>query len=111
MAKATTPMTGVVIISRAGRMAMKVTETPASVPRSAARGVIRRITGATKPPIIRMKLWMKTQARPASQPFTGSPVASLIGSMMTKTTMNMCGTLMPDGRAQTSLRPVAFARR
>ena len=43
-------------ISNAGRMAMKVTETPASVPSSAARGVILRTMGAMKPPIIRMKL-------------------------------------------------------
>ena len=31
--------------------------------------------------------------------------------MMTKVTMNMCGTLTPDGNAQTSLRPVVFASR
>ena len=30
---------------------------------------------------------------------------------LAKTTMNMCGTLMPDGSAQTSLRPVCLARR
>ncbi len=54
---------------------------------------------------------MKTQVRPACQPFMGSPVTSLTGSMMTSVTMNMCGTLMPDGSAQTSLRPVFFARR
>jgi hypothetical protein len=29
-----------------------------------------------------------------------------MGSMITKTTMNMCGTLMPEGSAQMSLRPV-----
>ena len=59
-----------------------------------------------KPPIIRMKLWKNTQTSPASQPLIGSPVLSVIGSMMTKVTTNMCGTLMPDGSAQTSLRPV-----
>ncbi len=31
--------------------------------------------------------------------------------MITKVTMNMCGTLTPDGNAQTSLRPVVFASR
>jgi len=36
---------------------------------------------------------------------------SEIGSMITKVTMNMCGTLMPDGSAQTSLRPVLLAKR
>ena len=31
--------------------------------------------------------------------------------MITKVTMNMCGTLMPEGSAHTSLRPVFFASR
>ena len=57
------------------------------------------------------KLWMNTHVRPASHPFTGSPVFEAMGSMMTKTTTNMCGTLMPEGKAQTSVRPVDFARR
>jgi hypothetical protein len=65
---------------------MKVIDTPASVPSRAARGVILRIYGAMKPPIIRMKLWKKTQTRPASQPLIGSPVLSAIGSMITKVT-------------------------
>ena len=39
----------------------------------------------------------------------GSPVESEMGSIMTKVTTNMCGTEMPDGNAQTSLRPVFFA--
>ena len=39
----TRPMIGVVIISSAGRIEMNVTETPASVPSSAARGVMRRM--------------------------------------------------------------------
>ena len=86
-------------------------ETPASVPSSAARGVILRMNGAMKPPIIRIKLWKKTQTSPASQPWTGSWVCTEIGSMITKVTMNMCGTLTPDGSAQTSLRPVVFASR
>ncbi len=63
------------------------------------------------PPIIKMKLWKKTQTSPACQPFSGLPVLSEIGSMITNVTMNMCGTLMPDGSAQTSLRPVLAARR
>ena len=111
MAKQISPITGVMYISSAGRMAMKVTDTPASVPSSAARGVILRTIGAMKPPIIRMKLWKNTQTRPASQPLIGSLVASEIGSMITKVTMNMCGTLTPEGSAQTSLRPVRSARR
>ena len=111
MAKQTRPITGVMNISSAGRIEMKVIETPASVPSRAARGVILRMTGAMKPPIIRMKLWKNTQTRPASQPLIGSPVFSAIGSMMTKVTMNMCGTLMPEGSAQTSLRPVFLASR
>ncbi len=55
-AKQVRPITGVMYISSAGRMEMKVIDTPASVPSSAARGVIRRIKGAMKPPAIRMKL-------------------------------------------------------
>ncbi len=109
MAKQTSPICGVMYISSAGRIEMKVTETPASVPSSAARGVILRMYGAMKPPIIRMKLWKNTQTRPADQPLIGSPVLSVIGSMITKVTMNMCGTLTPDGSAQTSLRPVFCA--
>ena len=31
--------------------------------------------------------------------------------MTTKVTTNMCGTLMPEGSAQTSVRPVFFASR
>ena len=49
-------MTGVMNISSAGRIEMKVIDTPASVPSSAARGVILRIMGAMKPPTIRTKL-------------------------------------------------------
>ena len=102
-------MTGVRNISSAGRMEMKAMETPARVPSRAARGVTWRIQGATKPPTIRMKLWKNTHTRPASQPFTGSPVAVAMGSMITKVTTNMCGTEMPEGRAQTSSRPVFLA--
>ena len=84
---------------------------PASEPSSAARGVILRITGAMKPPAIKTKLWTKTQVRPASQAWIGSLVRSRIGSMTTNVTTNMCGTLVPDGRAQTSVRPVFWANR
>ncbi len=111
IAKHTTPMTGVRYISSAGRIEMNAMETPASVPSSAARGVILRTYGATKPPAMSTKLWMNTHVSPASQPLTGSPVLSAIGSMITNTTTNMCGTLMPDGSAQTSLRPVRRASR
>ena len=92
-------------------MEMKVIETPASAPSRAALGVIFLTIGARNPPAIKTKLWMKTHVRPACQPLIGSPVASLTGNMITSVTMNMCGTLMPDGSAQTSLRPVFFARR
>ena len=93
-------------MSSAGRIEMKVMDTPASVPSRAARGVTWRMNGAMKPPIIRMKLWKNTQTSPACQPLTGSPVLSAIGSMITKVTMNMWGTLIPEGSAQTSSRPV-----
>jgi len=64
-----------------------------------------------KPPIINTKLCTKTQVRPASQAWTGSLVTPRIGSMTTKVTTNMCGTLVPDGKAVTSVRPVFCARR
>jgi hypothetical protein len=79
--------------------------------RQPARGVIFRMKGAKNPPIIRIKLWKNTQTRPADQPFRGSPVLMVIGSMITKVTMNMCGTLTPEGSAQTSVRPVFCASR
>ena len=91
-------------------MEMKVIEMPASEPSRAARGVIFRMYGPMKPPAIRTKLWMNTQVRPASQAWIGSLVASLIGSITTKVTTNICGTLMPEGSAQTSVRPVLRAR-
>jgi hypothetical protein len=111
IAKQTTPMIGVMNICAAGRIAMNVIDTPASVPSSAARGVTRRMNGAMKPPPIRTKLWMKTQVSPASHPWIGSPVLMEIGNMITNVTTNMCGTLIPDGSAQTSVRPVFFASR
>ena len=111
MAKQTMPISGVMNICRPGRMEMKVMEMPASEPSSAARGVILRMTGAMKPPAIRTKLWTNTQVSPASQAWIGSLVLSTIGSMTTNVTMNMCGTLMPDGSAHTSVRPVLFASR
>jgi hypothetical protein len=46
MAKLTTPTMGVMNISSAGFMEMKVMATPARAPRSAALGVIRRTRGA-----------------------------------------------------------------
>ena len=65
MAKQTMPMTGVMNISQRRRASeMKVIETPASVPSSAARGVILRMNGPTKPPTISTKLWMNTQVEP-----------------------------------------------
>src|SRR5437879_9173818 len=103
MAKQTRPICGVIYISSAGRIEMNVTDTPARVPSKAARGVIFRMYGAINPPIIRMKLWKNTQTSPADQPFIGSPVLIVIGSMITKVTMNMCGTLTPEGSAQTSV--------
>src|SRR5580704_4046625 len=111
MAKQTKPISGVWYISSAGRIEMNVIETPASVPSSAARGVMRRMYGAMNPPAMRMKLWKNTQTNPASQALIGSPVLTPIGSMITKVTMNMCGTLTPDGSAQTSSRPVFSASR
>ena len=63
------------------------------------------------PPAIRMKLWKNTHTMPASQALIGSQVLRPIGSMITKVTTNMCGTLTPEGSAHTSLRPVLCANR
>jgi hypothetical protein len=49
---------------------------------------------------------MNTQVSPASQPLIGSPVLRVMGSMMTNVTTNMWGTLIPEGSAQMSERPV-----
>jgi hypothetical protein len=57
--------------------------------------VILRMNGPMNAPISTMTPMTNAQARPASQARTGSPVARKIGSMMTNTTMNMCGTLGP----------------
>ena len=111
IAKQTTPISGVSNTSRPGRIEMKVMEMPASDPSSAARGVILRITGPMKPPIISTKLCTNTQVSPASQAWMGSLVALRIGSITTKVTTNMCGTLVPEGKAVTSVRPVFSARR
>ena len=88
---------------------MKVIEMPASEPSRAARGVILRRKGPIKLPPISTKLCTKTQHSPAPQAAIGSPVAILIGSMMTNVTTNICGTETPEGRAQTSVRPVDLA--
>jgi len=64
IAKQVKPTTGVMNISKAGFIEIKVTDTPASVPSSAARGVILRMTGAMKPPIMSTKLWMNTHVSP-----------------------------------------------
>ena len=111
MAKQTTPIIGVMNISSAGRMEMKVIDTPASVPSRAARGVILRMIGREEAADHQDEALEEDPDEPGLQPLIGSPVASVIGSMITKVTMNMCGTLMPDGSAQTSARPVFSARR
>ena len=108
-AKQTRPISGVSNMSSPGRIEMKVMEIPASEPSSAALGVILRMTGAMNPPAISTKLWTNTQVRPAPQASIGSLVLTRMGSMTTKVTTNMCGTLMPDGNAHTSVRPVFLA--
>ena len=95
----------------AGRMEMNAIEMPASVPSSAACGVYLRMTGPMNAPSNTMTPMMNDQAIPAVQATSGLPVASAIGSMITKTTMNMCGTLGPYGIAQTSVRPSLRASR
>ena len=89
-------------IWKAGRMAMKVIDMPASVPSIAARGVNLRMVGPTKAPINTITPMMKAQARPACQARIAagpSPIAAeflrKVGSMITNTTMNICGTLGP----------------
>ena len=82
-------------ICAAGRIEMKAIEMPASVPSSAARGVYLRMNGPTNAPSSTITPMMNAHATPACHARTGSFVARKTGSMMTKTTMNMCGTLGP----------------
>ena len=104
MPRTGSPIQAVSQIWAAGRIEMKLSEMPARVPSSAARGVILRMTGPMNAPISTITPITNAQARPACQARIGSPVLSAIGSMITKTTMNMCGTLGPYGIAVTSSR-------
>src|SRR6185369_10984027 len=101
MAKQVSPITGVVNVCIAGDSEMNVIEIPASEPSNAARGVILRTNGAANPPTISTKLCTNTHVRPACHASTGLPVFARIGSITTNVTTNMCGTLMPDGKAHT----------
>ena len=112
IAKQTMPITGVMNISSAGRIEMKAIDTPASVPSSAARGVILRMIGRDE------AADHQHEALDEHPGQAGLPAldrdrrsCSAIGSMITKVTTNMCGTLMPEGSAQTSVRPVFLASR
>lgn len=51
--------------------------------------------GPTNAPIITITPIMNAHASPASQARIASSVFRYTGSMTTKTTMNMCGTLGP----------------
>ena len=104
MASETKAIQGTSHIWNAGRSEMKAIEMPASVPSIAARGVCDRIHGPTTIPRSTMTPMMKAQARPACQASTASFVLRYTGSMITNTTMNMCGTLGPYGIAVTSVR-------
>ena len=95
IAKQTKPIHGTSHIWKAGRIEMKAMEMPARVPSIAARGVSARMVGPTNAPISTMTPMMKHQASPACQARTGSFVVRYVGSMIRKTTMNMCGTLGP----------------
>ena len=99
-------------ICAAGRIEMNVIEIPASVPSIAARGVHLRIVGPMKAPIRTMMPMMNAHARPDSHARMAAPptpAESLffknVGSMITKVTRNMCGTLGPYGIAATVVRP------
>jgi hypothetical protein len=98
-------------IWNAGRMEMKVSDMPARVPSMAAVGVTLRIAGPTKAPINTTMPMMNAHARPACHAAVVLPVEIAVGSIITKTTMNMCGTLGPYGIAVTSLRPSRIDRR
>ena len=84
---------------------------PASVPSIAARGVYFRMVGPTKAPSRMMMPMTKHQASPACHAATGLPVLRATGSMIRKTTMNMCGTLGPYGIAVTVSRRSPLASR
>jgi len=95
IASATKAIHGTSHIWKAGRIEMNVIEIPASVPSIAARGVYLRMVGPTKAPISTTTPMMNAHARPACHAVTTDPVFVNTGSMMTNTTMNMCGTLGP----------------
>ena len=110
MASETKAIQGTSHIWNAGRIEMKAIEMPASVPSIAARGVYvpdrRPDEGAEQ----------HDDADDEGPGEAGLPRASTgpwsvryTGSMITKTTMNMCGTLGPYGIAVTSVRPSFFA--
>ena len=94
-AKHTRPIHGTSHIWNAGRIEINAMEIPASVPSMAARGVSARILGPTKAPMSTMMPMMKHHASPACHATTGFFVVRYVGSMIRKTTMNMCGTLGP----------------
>ena len=79
-------------ICAAGLIAMNVSEMPARVPSSAARGVYFATYGPTNAPIRMMIPMMNAHARPADHAAIGSFVARKVGSITTNVTMNMCGT-------------------
>ncbi len=79
----------------AGRIEMKVSAMPASMPSIAARGVTLRTHGPKNAPARMISPMMKAQAMPADHALIGSFVVKKIGSMITKVTMNMGGTLGP----------------
>ena len=69
------PIQATAQICPAGRIEMKVSEMPASVPSIAARGVILRTNGPTNAPMRTMTPMTKAQASPACHAWTGSFVA------------------------------------
>ena len=94
-ARAMKAIHGACHIRAAGFIEMNVMEMPASAPSSAARGVNFRIHGPKKAPISTMHPMMNAQASPARQAFSASPDSMATGSITTKTTMKVCGTLGP----------------
>src|ERR1041384_5101464 len=74
-------------------------------PRAALLGTLAGVSVS----FISMRPALEMFMTPASQPLMGLPVLDAMGSMITNTTTNMCGTLIPEGRAHTSLRPVFSA--
>ena len=95
IAKHTMPMTGVMYISSAGRIEMNAIDTPASVPSSAARGVILRGGGWAELWVNSLWLW-------------GLALAALFGVVTLLAGFTLTGVYMKEVAADAASAAAAF---